>query len=334
MNGVLVSIIIPVYNVEKYIGRTIKSLQNQDYNNIEIIVVDDGSPDKSPEIIDSIAQNDCRIKVIHKENGGVSSARNAGLNIAQGDYVTFVDGDDWVDEDYVSYFLSAAEKYHSEIVLNKNNYREGHWKTKDRCTEIQSEQVIEWIYLGKIFVAVWNKMYKTSFLKEHNLHFDESIWYGEGMLFNIDCLQFIDKVTVCEKSVYHQTPNPNSAMRKFNLESNLCGIKSLEIQREHWKKNSKKIEQAWEYHRRAFNWSIMGGLARSGMEDKYRDIYNECASNLKMDLWKTIRVDITIKEKIFYILLALNPYFMANREKERIYNESKKANGFDNCSNL
>jgi len=78
----------------------------------------------------------------------------------------------------------------------------------------------------------------------------------------------------------------------------------------------------------------MGGLARSGMEDKYRDIYNECASNLKMDLWKTIRVDITIKEKIFYILLALNPYFMANREKERIYNESKKANGFDNCSNL
>lgn len=84
---------------------------------------------------------------------------------------------------------------------------------------------------GRYFVAVWNKIYKMSFLRDNDILFDEKIWYGEGMLFNIDCLQFVDRVAVGEKCVYHQVSNPNSAMRKFNVNSNLCGIKSLEIQK-------------------------------------------------------------------------------------------------------
>lgn len=318
MNNLLISVIIPVYNVEEYIEKTIKSIQNQDYKNIEIIVVDDGSPDNSSQIVDKLAQNDKRIKVIHKKNNGVSSARNAGLAIAEGDYVTFVDGDDWIDRDYISYFVTIVKKYHCEIVLNKNNYTEKGGKSNDKYTIITPEKAMEYIYLGKIFVAVWNKMYKTSFLKEHNITFDESIWYGEGMLFNIDCFQFSKKIVVGEKCVYHQTPNPNSAMRKFNLKSNLCGIKSLEIQKNHWIRTNKNVEKAWEYHRRAFNWSIMGGLARANMEDTNKDIFNECARNLKKNLWVTLRVNIPIKEKLFYILLAINPYMMAKREKRKV----------------
>ena len=99
--------------------------------------------------------------------------------------------------------------------------------------------------MGDIFVAVWNKIYKMSFLRDNDILFDEKIWYGEGMLFNIDCLQFIDRVAVGEKCVYHQVNNPNSAMRKFNVDSNLCGIKSLEIQKEHWKKSNPAILDAW-----------------------------------------------------------------------------------------
>ena len=89
-----VSIIVPVYNVEKYLDKCIESIVNQTYRNIEIILVDDGSPDKCPEICNEWAKKDDRIKVIHKENGGLSSARNAALEIAQGDYITFVDSDD------------------------------------------------------------------------------------------------------------------------------------------------------------------------------------------------------------------------------------------------
>lgn len=108
MHEDLVSIIVPVYNVEKFIEKYVKSLMNQSHKDIEIILVDDGLPDQSPEIIDRIAIEDQRVHVIHQQNKGVSAARNAGLQCATGEYVMFVDGDDWVDSDYFSYFLTLV----------------------------------------------------------------------------------------------------------------------------------------------------------------------------------------------------------------------------------
>lgn len=108
MHEDLVSIIVPVYNVEKFIEKCVKSLMNQSHKDIEIILVDDGLPDQSPEIIDRIAIEDQRVHVIHQQNKGVSAARNAGLQCATGEYVMFVDGDDWVDSDYFSYFLTLV----------------------------------------------------------------------------------------------------------------------------------------------------------------------------------------------------------------------------------
>lgn len=108
MHEDLVSIIVPMYNVEKFIEKCVKALMNQSHKDIEIILVDDGLPDQSPEIIDRIAIEDQRVHVIHQQNKGVSAARNAGLQCATGEYVMFVDGDDWVDSDYFSYFLTLV----------------------------------------------------------------------------------------------------------------------------------------------------------------------------------------------------------------------------------
>ena len=108
MHEDLVSIIVPVYNVEKFIEKCVKSLMNQSHKDIENILVDDGSPDQSPKIIDRIAIEDQRVHVINQQNKDVSAARNAGLQCATGEYVMFVDGDDWVDSDYVSYFLTLV----------------------------------------------------------------------------------------------------------------------------------------------------------------------------------------------------------------------------------
>lgn len=322
MGGILVSVIVPIYNVEKYIKKTVESIVDQDYENIEIILVDDGSPDNSGEIIDELAVKEEKITVIHKKNGGVSSARNAGIQAAKGKYITFVDGDDWLEKDYISYFMNLMEYFRCDIAMNKKNFSDSNNSSNDDVYVVKSEKAIEWIYLGEIFVAVWNKMYKTSFLKKNNLIFDEKIWYGEGMLFNVDCLQYTDKVIIGEKSVYHQISNPNSAMRKFNLNSNLCGIRSLEIQKEHWKKKNRRIENAWTYHRRAFNWSIMRGLARSNMEQEYIEIFDECAMNLRKDIWTSLRVKTPIKDKLMYICLAINPYYMANRAKRKANKKS------------
>ena len=123
----LISVVVPVYNVEKYIDKCINSIINQTYKNLEIILVDDGSPDNCGKICDEYAKKDNRIKVTHKENGGVSSARNIGIKNATGDWLTFVDADDWIENNFVEQLLKIGNQENAEIVLcgynrvNRNN---------------------------------------------------------------------------------------------------------------------------------------------------------------------------------------------------------------------
>lgn len=111
-----ISIIIPVYKVEKYLKRCVDSILNQTYKNLEVILVDDGSPDNSPLICDDYAKKDMRIKVVHKKNGGLSSARNAGLGVSTGQYLTFVDSDDWIESDTIEYCVQLIQRYSANAV--------------------------------------------------------------------------------------------------------------------------------------------------------------------------------------------------------------------------
>lgn len=308
-----VSIIVPVYNVERYIENCVRSLLNQDYRNIEVILVDDGSPDGCGAIIDQLNIEDNRIIVVHQNNKGVSSARNAGLSIATGYYVTFVDGDDWVESNYVSYFVKLMKESGCNIAMNKNNYSDVRAISNDNQYVVSSDKVTEWIYLGDIFVAVWNKMYKKSIIEKYNIRFNEDIWYGEGMLFNVEILQYVNEVIIGEKSVYHQTFNPDSAMRKFNLKSNFCGIKSLELQKLAWKKHNKDVERAWKYHRYCFNRSIIDGLIRSNMVSENRKLYSNCVSNIRKDIMIPLRIERSVKQKIIWCGYVISPRFMAIR---------------------
>lgn len=317
MQSKKVSVIVPIYNVEKYIGKCVDSIRNQDYPNIEIILVDDGSPDKSPQIIDEMASNDDRVKVIHEKNGGVSSARNRGIAAATGEYIMFVDGDDWVDDDYVSYFVDLIEKHGCDIGMDKNNYMVEKTMSADKSYRVSAEKAIEWIYLGTLFVAVWNKIYKTSLLRESGVLFNEEIWYGEGMLFNIECLQCVEEVAIGEKAVYHQTYNPDSAMRSFNLESNFCGIRSMELQKDVWKKKSRAIKRAWTYHRYCFNRTIIGGLVDSEIVDENREVYDECVRNLRKGILIPLSVERNPRKIMGWLMYFANPMLMANRGKRK-----------------
>lgn len=118
----LVSIIVPVYKVERYIHRSIDSLLRQTYNNLEIILVDDGSPDNCPFICDKYAMQDNRIRVIHKSNGGLSDARNAALNVMTGQYVTFVDSDDYIADNMIEKFIETVKLYQCNMVVCWNEY--------------------------------------------------------------------------------------------------------------------------------------------------------------------------------------------------------------------
>lgn len=322
-----VSIIVPIYNVEKYIEKCVRSLTNQSYTNIEIILIDDGTPDNSASIIDRLAQEDSRIWVIHKENGGVSSARNAGIVAATGDYIMFVDGDDWCEQEYVSYFVNLVKSNNCSIGMDTNNFYEGSSQTRDRMYTVSAEKAIEWIYMGQLFVAVWNKIYSAALLKENAICFNDAIWYGEGMLFNIEVLQCCDKVAIGEKSVYHQTTNPDSAMRSFNLKSNLCGIRSLELQKEKWKKVNDRIEDAWVYHRYCFNRSILDGLVRTDIVEANKTLYEECKSNIRKDIMIPMTANINMKQKLVWIAYATAPDVMAARTARKYRKHIQKCGG-------
>ena len=182
----LISIIIPVYNVEKYIEKCVDSLTAQTYKNIEIILIDDGSTDSSGAICDKYAAEDSRVKVFHKENGGVSSARNLGLDNARGEWVTFVDSDDWVNDSYIqNLYSSVCDEVDlvvsSAILVNHSSpYKYSYRKTK--ISQNNFEELFNSFDLDKR-TSPWGKLYATQVIKDNNLRFIQGMHIGEDAQF-------------------------------------------------------------------------------------------------------------------------------------------------------
>ena len=167
----LISIIVPVYKVEDYINDCIKSILNQTYKQWELILVDDGSPDKCGQICDEIASHDARIKVIHKRNGGLSDARNAGLDVIKGQYVTFVDSDDVIAEEFLEDMKRLAQEYDADIVqcdFTKNVSDLGKINVKSETIQLNgsSEIIKEFLTFGAPKVHACGKIYKSSLFKD------------------------------------------------------------------------------------------------------------------------------------------------------------------------
>ena len=166
-----ISVIVPVYKVEKYLKRCVESIVQQTYQNIEIILVDDGSPDRCPEMCDEYARRDARIKVIHKSNGGLSDARNAGLNIASGDYISFVDSDDWIEEDFIEILYKNMKKENADIsiigyTLIWESGRKKRFTSDDEYYVFDKEDAVrELLKQQKFQCMVCQKMYRKSIFR-------------------------------------------------------------------------------------------------------------------------------------------------------------------------
>ena len=192
-----VSVVVPIYNVEKYIEQCVDSIRNQTLEDIEIILVDDGSPDNCPQICDEYKKLDNRIKVVHKKNGGLSSARNAGMRVATGEYIGFVDSDDYIEVDMYEKMYNTAKKYDVDFVMC-DYYKSYISDKKEVSLEIDEgmynkEKIKSIIYPQLIMtenidygplLAVWHCLYKNTFLKENDLYFDDIVKYSEDNLFS------------------------------------------------------------------------------------------------------------------------------------------------------
>lgn len=208
--GPLISVIVPCYRVETYLPNCIESILNQTYSHWELVLVDDGSPDKSGNICDDYARKDSRIKVLHKENGGLSSARNAGMKLMQGDYVTFLDSDDFLHKDALSTMMSYIEAYDAQIV--QCNFIRGYdtnfptWNGKERINKYDNHTIFTKL-AAKIIVC--GKLYRRDILNGETMPegiINEDDWTTWKLYYKAKT------IVVTSRPLYYYTINQNSIM--------------------------------------------------------------------------------------------------------------------------
>ena len=227
MNNELISVIVPVYNVEKYLERCIRSILKQTYKNNEIILVDDGSKDKSGIICDKYMKIYKNIKVFHKENGGVSSARNIGLKNSSGKYILFVDSDDYLEENMIENMIENLKTQKAQVVQCEYNEVDEDGKiiksihnSKLKAVE-NSYDIVQEFLERNITISLWNKIFSKSVLE--NIYFDEEIHHYEDKLFILRVL------LQCNKISYLNEPEYNYVKRENSVSYDLFKVSYLEI---------------------------------------------------------------------------------------------------------
>lgn len=324
MSEQLISVIVPVYNTEKYLDRCVESIVNQTFKNLEIILVDDGSPDSSAVICDEWAKRDDRIKVIHKENGGVSSARNAALDIAAGDYIAFVDSDDYVELNMYETLLSLALKYNADI--SRCSYR---YEYNDNlplneaaadCSEVSKrvitarEYMSNWHQVGLSYSVCWNKLYKRELIND--VRFNSEYKIGEDHLFNYDAVQKAKKIAELPLPFYIYFQNNESVLNSSN---NLAGrVDNVKVHREIFFKEKDCADSPLSFSKMycmaltdAFAYSVKYNLTLnrefaqivSFLKNDYSDLMAK-----SLDIKEKAKLFLCRKFKVLYIGL-LNLYF-------------------------
>lgn len=224
----LISVVVPVYNIEKYIGTCIESIINQTYDNLEIILIDDGSTDNSGLLCDNYAKIDSRIKVIHKNNGGQSSARKAGIAIAQGDYISFVDGDDWIELDMYAYLAYQIQSSNADIISTGFFKEYGNSVSilcdgmEERCYYRDSGEICKHLFFNNgisnigILPNMVTKLFRLDIAQKYFNQIQDDLTYGEDAACVYSCIPFVDTVQVIHKAFYHYRFRENSTVHSKN----------------------------------------------------------------------------------------------------------------------
>ena len=253
----LISIIVPVYKVEKYLPECIESILKQTYSNLEIILVDDGSPDNSGKICDEYAEKDSRIKVIHKENGGVSSARNLGIEKSTGQYIAFIDADDYISNSYCEKILEKLKQENADCVacgynrVYDNKIEEVISKEPYTLNNIKFLEKILFVQSGLGFCHM--KLWKKSIIA--NIKFDEKLKVGEDAFFNMQASKNINKFYMLNEPLYNYRFNETSVVRNFDENYANKYLASMQIAQKYINENYKdnkeilnKINNYISYH--------------------------------------------------------------------------------------
>lgn len=307
-----VSIILPVYNVEQYIKKCLESIQQQTYPNLEVIIVNDGATDKSVEYCEQICKIDSRFSVTHKENGGLSDARNVGIDKAKGDYLIFVDSDDFVSQDMVSYLVSSMENNEADIAIcdpahyysdRQNNDLNIFYPASSVKVYEKTEALCEMFYQKSFLVSAWAKIYKKEL-------FDD-IRFPVGKLFEDSAVMYLlfekcEKIVYSNAKLYAYVHRDNSITTKKFSDKDLDILDISNTILDHYSGNFRVYKAAVSYKVSA----CFRILLNSFSEKKYNQIQKDCMTYILRN-WRNVLFDknVRLKNKLALISITLfNPF--------------------------
>lgn len=254
----LVTIIIPIYNAERFIERCVNSCLEQEYTHIEILLMDDGSKDNSGAICDEFARSDPRVRVIHKENSGVSDTRNLGIMEARGEYIQFMDSDDWITRDATKLLVTNAIQHECDMVIADFYRVVGEKKsakgaiddegkiTRNEFAELMMENPADFYY-----GVLWNKLYKTKIIRDHQLRMDPNIHWCEDFLFNMEYLQYVENIYVLQSPIYYYVKTEGSLVSQGASIKGTVKMKLMVF--EYYQQFYKNVFTKEEYDQRKFS---------------------------------------------------------------------------------
>lgn len=305
MEKALISVVVPVYKVEKYLKRCVESIVKQTYDNLEIILVDDGSPDGCPEICDQYAEKDARIHVYHKSNGGLSDARNVGIEKATGKYITFVDSDDYVSCDYVEYLYNLLRKSDADIsiVCNKKiwSYDEKLDDVEHQETIFSNTEAMEALFYQKFIEnSAWAKLYKKELF--------DVIRYPKGRLYEDLGTTYklffnASKIIWSNEQKYYYFQRESSIMSKAFTEKNMDRIAMSEEILDFVRDNCCEIEKAAVSRFFISNIQVLRELPLENQ--KYQNCCKEICENIKKYRKEVV---LDSKAKTITRLIALSSF--------------------------
>lgn len=325
----LVSVIIPVYNVEKYLGECIESVMNQTYKKLEIIIVNDGSPDNSVVIANEYAKMDKRITVLSQENRGVAAARNKGLDNATGEFVLFVDSDDWISEDHVSYLLMLQNVKNADMCFTTEFYtqkRDVQTKT-EKIETISPAEAAALLLSPKVVVGTYDKLYRRQWLIDNHIRQNEKLFSGEGLNFIVTAAQHANFVTISNRKIYYYRRNVSeSATTKFNIKMFTNNELSLDILEENKIVESPKFDQMLNLFRVHLMISGLLAVLTYSTPEQYPEEYKRW----KRQIWLSgkkllVASGIPFKSKIRILCANISPTIwakLAKLKRDIIFKES------------
>lgn len=311
-----VSIIVPVYNVEKYLDRCIESIVGQTFRDFELILVDDGSPDQCPWMCDNWAIKDSRIKVIHKENGGLSSARNIGIQCATAPYICFVDSDDWITYDAIEYLYTLIDKYKADFVMANHMRVVGKMETRNVDTNICEEVLSNRQFLKLLFKDGTQENVQYAWAKLYKAELFESVRYVEGITLEDVPATFeitlqAKKIVKSSKNVYFYFYNKDSITgvqfneKRFDLLKiwDIISEKAIEYHCDEW------IVQMAKMNRQRADFGLLCNYAMALLPKEKQNQYwpkiRHVAKNFKNNIIVLLRANIPVSRKV----LALSFFF-------------------------